>query len=186
MADLPDGDLKSALAALGRVVIGRSKHSTRPLEEAVIPDIEVSMTISRRSLLTVVPAGFTLGALALRSSAARADDAPRGRTFHRQAGRQGDGGRVFLSHLHPLRGVRADDVSRGQDETDRHGRSQVGVPRLPAGSGRADRRDGRALSAGRSLRAVRRWRCSPARTAGHSAATTIRPTSCGRWPAWPA
>jgi hypothetical protein len=26
---LPDGDLKSALAALGRVVIGRSKHSTR-------------------------------------------------------------------------------------------------------------------------------------------------------------
>jgi hypothetical protein len=29
VADLPDGDLKSALAALGRVVIGRSKHSTR-------------------------------------------------------------------------------------------------------------------------------------------------------------
>jgi len=26
---LPDGDLKDALAALGRVVIGRSKHSTR-------------------------------------------------------------------------------------------------------------------------------------------------------------
>jgi protein-disulfide isomerase len=32
------------------------------------------MTISRRSLLTVVPAGFTLGALALHSGAARADD----------------------------------------------------------------------------------------------------------------
>jgi hypothetical protein len=29
VADLPDGDLKSALAALGRVVIGRSKYSTR-------------------------------------------------------------------------------------------------------------------------------------------------------------
>jgi hypothetical protein len=29
VADLPDGDLKSALAALGRVVIGRGKHSTR-------------------------------------------------------------------------------------------------------------------------------------------------------------
>jgi len=29
VASLPDGDLKSALAALGRVVIGRSKHSTR-------------------------------------------------------------------------------------------------------------------------------------------------------------
>ena len=29
VADLPDGELKSALAALGRVVIGRSKHSTR-------------------------------------------------------------------------------------------------------------------------------------------------------------
>jgi hypothetical protein len=29
VADLPDGDLKAALAALGRVVIGRSKHSTR-------------------------------------------------------------------------------------------------------------------------------------------------------------
>jgi len=29
VAALPDGDLKSALAALGRVVIGRSKHSTR-------------------------------------------------------------------------------------------------------------------------------------------------------------
>jgi hypothetical protein len=28
VADLPDGDLKSALAALGRVVIGRNKHST--------------------------------------------------------------------------------------------------------------------------------------------------------------
>ena len=28
VADLPDGDLKAALAALGRVVIGRSKHST--------------------------------------------------------------------------------------------------------------------------------------------------------------
>ncbi len=30
VASLPDGDLKDALAALGRVVIGRSKHSTRP------------------------------------------------------------------------------------------------------------------------------------------------------------
>jgi hypothetical protein len=29
VADLPDGDLKSALAALGRVVIGRSKHGKR-------------------------------------------------------------------------------------------------------------------------------------------------------------
>jgi hypothetical protein len=29
VADLPDGDLKTALAALGRVVIGRHKHSTR-------------------------------------------------------------------------------------------------------------------------------------------------------------
>ncbi|HET6308611.1 MAG TPA: DUF721 domain-containing protein [Rhodopila sp.] len=29
VADLPDGELKTALAALGRVVIGRSKHSTR-------------------------------------------------------------------------------------------------------------------------------------------------------------
>lgn len=29
VADLPEGDLKSALAALGRVVIGRSKNSTR-------------------------------------------------------------------------------------------------------------------------------------------------------------
>jgi hypothetical protein len=29
VASLPDSDLKSALAALGRVVIGRSKHSTR-------------------------------------------------------------------------------------------------------------------------------------------------------------
>jgi hypothetical protein len=29
VADLPDGELKSALAALGRVVIGRSKHPTR-------------------------------------------------------------------------------------------------------------------------------------------------------------
>ena len=27
VADLPDGDLKDALAALGRVVIGRSKHT---------------------------------------------------------------------------------------------------------------------------------------------------------------
>src|SRR5271163_1707124 len=31
VADLPDGELKSALAALGRVVIGRSKHSTQRL-----------------------------------------------------------------------------------------------------------------------------------------------------------
>jgi hypothetical protein len=29
VAHLPDGELKSALAALGRVVMGRSKHSTR-------------------------------------------------------------------------------------------------------------------------------------------------------------
>jgi len=29
VAGLPDGELKSALAALGRVVIGRSKHPTR-------------------------------------------------------------------------------------------------------------------------------------------------------------
>ncbi|HEY1412578.1 MAG TPA: DUF721 domain-containing protein [Rhodopila sp.] len=33
VAGLPDGDLKSALAALGRVVIGRSKHSTRLLKK---------------------------------------------------------------------------------------------------------------------------------------------------------
>ncbi|HBK07940.1 MAG TPA: DUF721 domain-containing protein [Acetobacteraceae bacterium] len=33
VADLPDGELKDALAALGRVVIGRSKHSTRPLKK---------------------------------------------------------------------------------------------------------------------------------------------------------
>jgi hypothetical protein len=33
VADLPDGELKSALAALGRVVIGRSKHSTRRLKK---------------------------------------------------------------------------------------------------------------------------------------------------------
>jgi len=33
VADLPDGELKSALAALGRVVIGRSKHSTRSLKK---------------------------------------------------------------------------------------------------------------------------------------------------------
>ena len=33
VATLPDGDLKSALAALGRVVIGRSKHSTRRLKK---------------------------------------------------------------------------------------------------------------------------------------------------------
>jgi protein-disulfide isomerase len=39
------------------------------------------MTISRRSLLTVVPAGFTLSALALRSTVARADDGPRAERF---------------------------------------------------------------------------------------------------------
>jgi protein-disulfide isomerase len=39
------------------------------------------MTISRRSLLTVVPAGFTLSAVALRSTAARADDSPRDERF---------------------------------------------------------------------------------------------------------
>jgi protein-disulfide isomerase len=39
------------------------------------------MTISRRSLLTVVPAGFALSALALRSTAARADDGPRAPRF---------------------------------------------------------------------------------------------------------
>jgi protein-disulfide isomerase len=39
------------------------------------------MTISRRSLLTVVPAGFTLGAVALRSTAAHADDNPRDERF---------------------------------------------------------------------------------------------------------
>jgi hypothetical protein len=33
VAGLPDGELKSALAALGRVVIGRSKHSTRRLKK---------------------------------------------------------------------------------------------------------------------------------------------------------
>ena len=33
VADLPDGELKDALAALGRVVIGRSKHSTRRLKK---------------------------------------------------------------------------------------------------------------------------------------------------------
>jgi hypothetical protein len=33
VADLPDGELKSALAALGRVVIGRSKHSTRRVKK---------------------------------------------------------------------------------------------------------------------------------------------------------
>ena len=33
VAGLPDGDLKSALAALGRVVIGRSKHSTHRLKK---------------------------------------------------------------------------------------------------------------------------------------------------------
>jgi hypothetical protein len=32
VSDLPEGDLKSALAALGRVVIGRSKHSTPRLK----------------------------------------------------------------------------------------------------------------------------------------------------------
>jgi hypothetical protein len=32
VSDLPEGDLKSALAALGRVVIGRSKHSTQRLK----------------------------------------------------------------------------------------------------------------------------------------------------------
>ena len=39
------------------------------------------MTISRRSLLTVVPAGLTLSAIALRSNAARADDSPRAERF---------------------------------------------------------------------------------------------------------
>jgi protein-disulfide isomerase len=39
------------------------------------------MTISRRSLLTVVPAGFTLGAVALGGTAARADDDPRAERF---------------------------------------------------------------------------------------------------------
>jgi hypothetical protein len=33
VAGLPDGELKSALAALGRVVIGRSKHSTQRLKK---------------------------------------------------------------------------------------------------------------------------------------------------------
>jgi hypothetical protein len=33
VAELPDGDLKTALAALGRVVIGRGKHSTRLLKK---------------------------------------------------------------------------------------------------------------------------------------------------------
>jgi hypothetical protein len=33
VAGLPDGDLKSALAALGRVVIGRSKHSKPSLKK---------------------------------------------------------------------------------------------------------------------------------------------------------
>jgi len=39
------------------------------------------MTFSRRSLLTVVPAGLTLGAVALRTSPARADDDPRAERF---------------------------------------------------------------------------------------------------------
>ena len=39
------------------------------------------MTISRRSLLTVVPAGFTLSAIALGSTAARAEDDPRAERF---------------------------------------------------------------------------------------------------------
>jgi protein-disulfide isomerase len=39
------------------------------------------MPISRRSLLTAVPSGLTIGALALRSAAARADDSPRAERF---------------------------------------------------------------------------------------------------------
>lgn len=39
------------------------------------------MTFSRRSLLTVVPAGLTLGAIALSSTTARADDDPRAERF---------------------------------------------------------------------------------------------------------
>jgi protein-disulfide isomerase len=39
------------------------------------------MTISRRSLLTVVPAGFTFSALALHGNPARADDTPRAERF---------------------------------------------------------------------------------------------------------
>ncbi|HEY0181653.1 MAG TPA: thioredoxin domain-containing protein [Rhodopila sp.] len=39
------------------------------------------MPILRRSLLTVVPAGFTLSVIALRSGAARADDDPRAERF---------------------------------------------------------------------------------------------------------
>jgi hypothetical protein len=33
VAELPDGELKTALASLGRVVIGRTKHSTRRLKK---------------------------------------------------------------------------------------------------------------------------------------------------------
>jgi hypothetical protein len=33
VADLPDGELKDALAALGRVVIGRSKHTKHLLKK---------------------------------------------------------------------------------------------------------------------------------------------------------
>jgi hypothetical protein len=33
VADLPEGDLRSALASLGRVVIGRTKHSTRRVKK---------------------------------------------------------------------------------------------------------------------------------------------------------
>ncbi len=114
------------------------------------------MTISRRSLLTVVPAGFAAAAArAAGDTGACRGQRPEGRTFHRQARCQGNGRRIFLTHLHPLCRLRRRHLPRDQEKPDRHRRSSLGVPRLPARSGRAHRLHGRALSAGRSLRAVR-------------------------------
>ena len=109
------------------------------------------MTISRRSLLAVVPAGCAFSVLALQSTAARADNDPRAERFIGKPDAKVTVEEYFsltCTHCAAFAQTTFPEVKAKLIDT---GEVHWVFHDYPAGSGRADRRDGRALSAGRSL-----------------------------------
>ena len=189
------GEARGSRRCPGRAArrrVARSAGLTGPRDAHIPQPLEVLMTLTRRSTLTVAGGAAAVGVAGYLGCASSPGATP----MHWRS-RRGNGGctggdqrkserslgdpaakvtvaRVLLTDLHPLRRLRPRHDARSGEGPDRAGQGAVRLSRLPAGPGGADRRDGRAQSAAGAVLSVRQRAVRQPRTAGPSPAVSTR------------
>ena len=186
---LPEGELRTALAALARAVLARARPRRRADRTSKTPDVEVTMPLSRRSTLYlaggIAAVGLT-GQAPAQATPAPAEDQRKTPRFLGNADAKVTVMEFFsltCTHCAAFARETMPDIEKTLIDT---GQGPLRVPRLPARPGGADRRHGRPLPAARTLLPVRQRTVREPGPLGLRPRRQFAPTNSGSWRRWPA